>query len=50
MLGTEITPLDKMVFPKINVDLSRALGSPISTKEVQEAIMSLQNGKTPENV
>lgn len=40
-------PLDKIIFPKLSEELSRELGNPVSTKEVQEAIMSLQNGKTP---
>ena len=42
-----VNPLDKIVFPKINGELGRELGSPVSTREVQEAIMSLQSGKTP---
>ena len=40
-------PLDKIIFPKINVDLCRELGGPIPIKEVQEAVMSFQNGKSP---
>lgn len=40
-------PLDGIAFPKMDGDLSRELGNPISVREVQEAIMSLQNGKTP---
>ena len=40
-------PLDGIVFPKVNEDLGRELGNPVSAREVQEAIMSLQNGKTP---
>lgn len=43
----EDNPLDKITFPKVNEDLCRVLGRPISVTEVQEAIMSLQNGKTP---
>ena len=40
-------PLDKIAFPKLNEDLCRDLGNHISLKEVQEATMSLQSGKTP---
>ena len=40
-------PLDKIIFPKINVDLCRELGGPITIKEVREAVMSPQNGKSP---
>lgn len=40
-------PLDEIIFPKLSDDLGGELGGPISIAEVQEAIMSLQNGKTP---
>ena len=40
-------PPDKIIFPKINVDLCRELGGPITIKEVREAVMSPQNGKSP---
>lgn len=40
-------PLDNIVFPKLNEDLGKDLGNQISVREVQEAIGSLQSGKTP---
>lgn len=40
-------PLDRIIFPKIDENVGRELGGPISIQEIQEAIMSLQNGTTP---
>ncbi len=40
-------PLDSLNYPRIDEDMAKELGSPISPQEVQEAIGSLQNGKSP---
>lgn len=42
-----VNPLDEITFPQLDEGLSGALGGPIRLAEVQEAIMTLQNGKTP---
>lgn len=41
------TPLNQLSFPTIPNDLADDLGKPITVSEVQEAIKSLQSGKSP---
>ena len=40
-------PLDSLTFPQIDVVNAGRMGDPISTLEIQEAIKSMQNGKSP---
>ena len=40
-------PLDSLTFPQIDVVNTGRMGDPISTLEIQEAIKSMQNGKSP---
>lgn len=40
-------PLNSLNYPKISNDAAGKLGSPISPQEIQEAIKSMQNGKSP---
>lgn len=40
-------PLDQLTYPQIDVNIARELGRQISLLEVQEAINSTQNQKSP---
>lgn len=40
-------PLDSLTFPRIDEDLAKELGSPISPQEVKEVINSMQNPQAP---
>jgi len=40
-------PLNSLIFPRIDEDWAKKLGSPISPQEVKEAINSMQNEKSP---
>ena len=40
-------PLDQIPFPKVDENLARGLGDPMSIQEIQEANKSLQSSKSP---
>lgn len=40
-------PLDSLNYPQIDETISREFGNPISALEIQDAIKSMQNGRSP---
>ncbi len=44
---TTPNPLDQLMYPQIDMNVASELGRPISLLEVQEAIKTMQNGKSP---
>ncbi len=44
---TTPNPLDQLTYPQIDMNVASELGRPISLLEVQEAIKTMQNGKSP---